>query len=127
MHLLALGIRTFEMLGSITHRAAVGFCEPERRVIRRSIQMVTQMSETTLLQINRMDRSYKAFGHLESNQLIAAAREATMVGHGAIGRGCVLTHTTPPRRPVAVCQGSSGGGKPAGSPASHAVWGSALD
>ncbi len=96
LKLLALAIRSFEVLRTITHGAAIGLGKPERRVIRGSVQLVTQMSETTLLQPNPMDRRHEALSHLESNKSATAAREVTMIGQRVIGRGSLLAHTSPP-------------------------------
>ena len=96
LRFLILAVCTFEVNASITHRSATGFREPERRIVRRSIQLVTQMSETTLLQPNPVDRRHEALSHLESNKSATAAREATMIGQRVTGRGSLLAHTPPP-------------------------------
>jgi hypothetical protein len=47
LHLLILGVRGFEMLISVTHGPATGLGKPERRVVSRPGQMITEVGQAS--------------------------------------------------------------------------------
>ncbi len=68
---MVFGISRFQVLGSVPHRSAIGFGEPQSSVVSRTNQVVTQMRQTTR-QAELVDRRDEGYCSLEGDQLPAA-------------------------------------------------------